>query len=621
MELKRRGRDRAPAHPESALALLTRLALGCVAAAYVHGRVQRTRLIEDLVEQRTADLDRTTEALRLHQRAIESSANSVTLVDARSPGAPIILVNPAFTRMHGYGPEEVLGRPLELLAFGVDDQPGLHELRNAIVEGREAHVLLQLRRKDGQSYFEEAYLAPIRNEHGVTDYFVIFEYDVTTAKQYEAALEHRARHDMLTGLPNRVALADRIDRALAFARSDAAPVWVAVLDLDYFKHVNDSLGPAAGDRLLRQAGERMLAAVGPTDTVARTGDDEFVLLFENRADESQAAATVSKVLAAIAEPFGEGGQRVFLTGSAGIAGYPGDGGDADSLVKHAQIAMYRAKESGRNTFRFYLPSMNERALERLAMVDAMRHAMNAEEFELHYQPQVDLASGAVIGMEALIRWSHPQLGMMRPDRFIALAEETGLIVPLGTWVLRAACSQAATWQRAGLGALRIAVNLSSRQFRDAALPALIAEVLRETGLPATSLEIELTESLMMEDVEMAVATMRALKAMGVHLSIDDFGTGYSSLSYLKRFPVDVLKIDQSFVRDIGQDASSSAMVSAMISLSHELGLRVIAEGVETQAQWDYLVGRGCDEVQGYYFSRPLHGRDFERMVREHRQAA
>ena len=601
--------------------LLSQLALGFVAGAFVHGRIKRTRSIELLVEKRTADLDRTTEALRLHQRAIESSANPVTLIDARVPGAPIIHVNPAFTRMHGYEADEVLGRPLDILALGVDDQPGLHELRNAIIEKRATHAVLQLRRKDGTPYYEEAYLAPIKDASGATDYFVIFEYDVTTAKQYEAALEHHARHDRLTGLPNRVALADRIDRALAFARSDAAPVWVAVLDIDHFKHINDSLGHATGDCLLRQAGARMLATVGPTDTVARTGDDEFVLLFENRADESQAAETVAKVLAAIALPFGEDGQRVFLTCSAGIAAYPGDGSDADSLVKYAQIALYRAKESGRNTFRFYLPSMNARALERLALVDAIRHAMSANEFELYYQPQVELASGAVIGMEALIRWSHPQRGIMRPDRFIALAEETGLIVPLGTWVLRAACTQAAAWQRAGLGALRVAVNLSSRQFKDAALPQLIAGILLESGLPAASLEIELTESLMMEDVETAIATMRELKVMGVHLSIDDFGTGYSSLSYLKRFPVDVLKIDQSFVRDIGSDASSSAMVAAMISLSHELGLRVIAEGVETQVQLDYLLCRGCDEVQGYYFSHPLRGLEFEKMVREHPQRA
>ncbi len=598
---------------------LIRLAIGFAAAAYAFGRARHARPVAPYDANSTAVLNRRSRALRLHERAIDASANSVTVIDARAPGGPIIHVNPGFTRLHAYEADEMIGHPFEALAEGVEDQPGLHEMRKAIHEQREAHAVLHLQRRDGSRYYSEAYLAPIRDAKGATEYFVIFEYDVTTAKQYEAALEYSSLHDRLTGLPNRAALADRIERAIAFAHEHAAPVWVAVLDLDYFKHVNDSLGQAAGDRLLRQACARMSAAVGPTDTVARTGDDEFVLLFENRADEGQAAATVSRVLAAIAEPFHEDGQRVFLTCSAGIAGYPGDGGDADSLVKYAQIAMYRAKESGRNTLRFYLPSMNERARERLALVDAMRHAMSAGEFELHYQPQVDLASKAVVGMEALIRWSHPQQGMMHPERFIALAEETGLIVPIGSWVLRAACAQAAAWRREGLGPLRVAVNLSSRQFRDAALPQLIAEVLQATGLPADSLEIELTESLMMEDVDVAIATMRELKGMGVHLSIDDFGTGYSSLSYLKRFPVDVLKIDQSFVRDIGHDASSSAMVAAMISLSHDLGLRVIAEGVETRDQLDYLLARGCDEVQGYYFSRPLGGREFEKLVRERRE--
>lgn len=523
--------------------------------------------------------------------------------------------------MHGYGADEVLGQPLEILTQGVDDQPGLHELRKAISEAREAQAVLHLKRKDGTPYYEEAHLAPVKDASGSTEYFVIFEYDVTAAKQYELALEHRARHDMLTGLPNRVALADRIERAVAFARAHASTVWVVVLDLDHFKHVNDSLGPAAGDRLLRQAGERMLAVIGPTDTVARTGDDEFVIVLENRVDESEVTAVVAEVLAAIAVPFVEKDQRVFLTCSAGIASYPSDGGEPDTLVKYAQIAMYRAKQSGRNTVRFYLPSMNERARERLVLVDAMRHAMGANEFEIHYQPQVELAGGKVIGMEALIRWRHPQMGLMSPERFIALAEETGLIVPLGTWVLHTACAQAAAWAHTGLGPLRVAVNLSSLQFKDATLARLIAGILFETGLPAANLEIELTESLMMEDVDLALVTMRELKAMGVHLSIDDFGTGYSSLSYLKRFPVDVLKIDQSFIRDIEHDGSSAAMVAAMISLSHDLGMRVIAEGVETRAQLDYLAGRGCDEVQGYYFSPPLRETEFEKMVKERRGPA
>ena len=618
--LRARARESAIVHLGSVLTLLTGLAFSIAAAAYVQGRVRRTTYIETLVEQRTADLRRASDALRLHQRAIESSANSIILADALAADFPIIHVNPAFQRMHGYAAQEVVGQPLEALALRADDQPGFHELRNALRERRETHALLHLRRKDGTPFYAEVYVAPVHDDKGVIDHFVISGYDVTTAKQYEVELEHRARHDTLTGLPNRAALADRIERAIAFARAQNCPAWVVALDLDHFKHVNDSLGNAVGDKLLRQVGERISTLVGPTDTVARIGDDEFVLLIEHRADERQAAATVNGVLAAIAAPFSEGNQRLYLTCSAGIAGYPDDGGDADSLVRHAQIAMYRAKEGGRNTVRFYLPSMNERALERLSLVDAMRHAMSFNEFELHYQPQIDLPSGDVIGMESLIRWRHPQMGMLRPDRFIALAEETGLIVPLGTWVLRAACAQAAAWQRSGLGPLRVAVNLSSRQFKDAALPQLIGNILLECGLPGSSLEIELTESLMMEDVDVAIATMRELKAMGMHLSIDDFGTGYSSLSYLKRFPVDVLKIDQSFTRDIEHDSSSAAMVAAIISLSHDLGLRVIAEGVETASQLDYLRSRGCDEVQGYYFSRPLPAAEFEKMVREHRAA-
>jgi diguanylate cyclase (GGDEF)-like protein/PAS domain S-box-containing protein len=615
-ELRSRTREPAIVHLGSVLILLAGLGFSIAAAAHVQGRARRVETIENLVDERTADLRRTSEALRLHQRAIESSANSVILVDALAEGTPIIHVNPAFQRLHGRSAEEVIGQPIDMLAPDEDEQPAIHELRHALRERREGHAVLQLTRKDGTKWFAEIYLAPVNDEHGVTDHFVITEYDVTTARQYEAELERRARYDTLTGLPNRVLLTDRIERAIAHARMHGCPVWVVALDLDHFKHVNDSLGHTAGNRLLRQAGERMQALLGETDTVARTGDDEFVLLLDKRADERQAAATVNEVLAAIAAPFIEQEQRLFITCSAGIAGYPGDGSDAETLVKQAQIALYRAKEGGRNTVRFYLPSMNERALERLALVDAMRHAMSYNEFELYYQPQIELASGTVIGMEALLRWRHPQMGMLRPDRFIALAEETGLIVPLGTWALRAACAQTAAWHRSGLGPLRIAVNLSSRQFNDASLPQLIGSILLETGLPATSLEIELTESLMMENVEAAIATMRELKAMGVQLSIDDFGTGYSSLSYLKRFPVDVLKIDQSFVRDIEHDANSTSMVAAIISLSHDLGLRVIAEGVETQAQLDFLRGRGCDEVQGYLFTRPAPGRDFEQFVKD-----
>ena len=613
-ELRARAREAAAVHLGSSVLLVLSLVCTLAVTAYVHASVTRRRRVERLVELSTADLRRTSETMRLYFRAIDASANGVILVDATRPGYPIEYVNPAFMRMRGYGRDELNGRRLDELIAGLPEQAAVHELQNTMREEREGHALLRLRRKDGSELYAEVYVAPVHGADGRTEHFVITEYDVTTAKRYEAELEHRARYDALTGLPNRALLGDRIERAVVFAGQHGRQGWVVALDLDHFKYVNDSLGHPAGDRVLQQAARRITAAVRPADTVARTGGDEFVLMLIERNGEDQVMATVDAVLRAVGQPFEDEGRRFHLSCSAGIAAFPTDGRDAETLVKHAEIAMYRAKEAGRDTARFYLPGMNERVGERLALVDAMRVALAGNQFELHYQPQILLATGRVIGMEALIRWRHPELGMMRPDRFIALAEDTGLIVPIGAWALRSACAQAAAWQRAGHGALRVAVNLSSRQFRETGLATLIADTLRATGLDAACLELELTESLVMDEVERAIATMGEIKAMGVQLAIDDFGTGYSSLAYLKRFPVDVLKIDQSFVRDIETDAGSAAMVGAIVSLAHDLGMRVIAEGVETAPQRDFLHARGCDEVQGYLISRPLPAAEFERML-------
>ena len=614
-ELRARSRELAALHAGSSALLVLSLAFTLALTAYVQASVRRTRQVEQLVDLRTADLQRASETMRVYFRAIESSANAVILVDATREGYPIEYINPAFERMRGYLAHELVGKPLEDLIDGLPEQAAVHELQNSMRQEREGHALLRLRRKDGSDFFAEVYVAPVLGEGGKVEHFVITEYDVTTAKEYEAQLEHRARYDALTGLPNRVLLGDRIERAIAYARQHGQALWVVALDLDQFKYVNDSLGHQAGDRLLKQAGARICAAVRPTDTAARTGGDEFVLLLVGRADADQVVATVEDVLHAVGQPFEDEGQRIHISSSAGIASFPADGEDAETLVKHAEIAMYGAKEAGRDTVRFYLPGMNERVSERLALIDAMREALAAGQFELHYQPQLALGQNRLLGMEALIRWRHPQLGMMRPDRFITLAEDTGLIVPIGAWALRTACQQAARWQRAGYGPLRVAVNLSSRQFSEAGLADLVGGALREAGLAASCLELELTESLVMDDVELAIATMRELKAMGVQLAIDDFGTGYSSLAYLRRFPVDVLKIDQSFVRDIEHDADSASVVAAIVSLSHDLGMRVIAEGVETPAQRDFLLQRGCDEVQGYLFGKPLPAPEFERMLR------
>jgi diguanylate cyclase (GGDEF)-like protein/PAS domain S-box-containing protein len=594
------------------------LVLGCLVSlatsAFVQSRVKRTRRIEGLVESRTADLHEALDSLRLYRRAIDASANAIILVSATRPGYPIEYVNPAFERIRGYSRSESVGHGLLERAAQASDQAAVAELRAAIRERREAHVSMRLNCRDGREIHAEVYIAPVNNEDGVTTHFVVTQYDVTMAKRYEAELEARARFDTLTGLPNRALLHDRIENAINLVAGRGA-VWVMTLDLDHFKFVNDTLGHDAGDDLLKTAAQRICSAVERTDTVARTGGDEFVLVLPGRENESEAAATAHAVLQALAHPLALSGLDLVLTGSAGIAAFPADGSDAATLIQHAEVAMYRSKEMGRNMVQFYMPTMNARARERLALEGALRSALTHDEFELYYQPQVDLESGHVVGLEALIRWHHPSLGMVRPDRFINLAEETGLIVPIGAWVLRTACRQSRAWQHAGLGPVRIAVNLSARQFAEPSLVREIARVLEETGLSAACLEVEITESLVMGDVESAIRTMRELKQMGVQLSIDDFGTGYSSLSYLRRFPVDVLKIDRSFVRDIAFDEDDAALVAAIIELARGLRMRVIAEGVETEAQLDYLRRRGCDEVQGHVYAQAAPGPDVERLLR------
>jgi diguanylate cyclase (GGDEF)-like protein/PAS domain S-box-containing protein len=598
------------------------LVLGCLVSlatsAYVEGRVQRTRRIEGLVGRRTADLREALDALRLYRRAIDASANAVILVSATRPGYPIVHVNPAFERMRGYSVADVMGRSLVELGDREPDQAAVAELRAAIRERREGHVGMRLRCKNGAELHAEVYIAPVKDVDGVTTHYVMNQYDVTMAKRYEAELESQARFDTLTGLANRSLLVDRIEGALNYSGGRAS-VWVAALDLDHFKFVNDTLGHEAGDRLLKAAGARIAGAVERSDTVARTGGDEFVLVLPGRDNEAEASSTVRAVLAALAHPLMLDGHELVLTGSAGVAGFPSDGNDAATLIQHAEVAMYRAKETGRNTVQFYTPSMNARARDRMALEVALRSALSHNEFELYYQPQVDLLTGSVVGVEALIRWRHPSMGMVRPDRFINLAEETGLIVPIGAWVLRTACRQHSDWQHAGYGPLRVGVNLSARQFAEPGLVREIARVLEETGMPANSLEIEITESLVMEDVEGAIRTMRELKRMGVKLSIDDFGTGYSSLSYLRRFPVDVLKIDRSFVRDIAFSEDDAAMVSAIIELARGLRMRVIAEGVETEAQLDYLKRRGCDEVQGHVYGKAEPGATVSALLRNGRR--
>ena len=434
-------------------------------------------------------------------------------------------------------------------------------------------------------------------------------------RQYAEQLEYHAAHDTLTGLPNRALLHDRLTQAVAYASRYCYSLWVLFIDLDRFKLVNDSLGHKAGDTVLKTIAARLQHSVRETDTVARLGGDEFVLVLPERADECLSTAVVQRIMDAVSEPLEVEGHEFVLGCSIGVAAYPADGESPDALVKHADIAMYRAKETGRNNFQFYTAAMNERLLERVRIESDLRNALDRNEFILHYQPQIDLRTGRTVGMEALIRWQHPVMGMVPPLRFISLAEETGLIVPIGQWVLRTACAQAAAWRDEGLAELRVAVNISARQFAQQDLAKSIASVLAETGLPPQLLELELTESLVMTDVERAIVTLRDLKELGVQLSLDDFGTGHSSLSYLKRLPIDALKIDQSFVRDVATVPDDAAIVASIISLAHNLKRQVIAEGVETQEQILYLKRHGCDEMQGFFFSKPVPADLFERLLR------
>ncbi|MCG9095037.1 EAL domain-containing protein [Laribacter hongkongensis] len=432
--------------------------------------------------------------------------------------------------------------------------------------------------------------------------------DVTDQKENEEQIERYAHFDALTGLANRHALYRRLGQAITSVHQHQHPLAVLFVDLDKFKTINDTLGHAVGDVVLREVAGRLSDFAGPDDILARLGGDEFLLVLPG-ADERAASEVAACILTAMSVPVRVDGRELPTTPTIGVSLYPRDGEEADDLIRNADIAMYQAKARGRNTFQLYTPDMNAAAAERLQLQGELRNAHLRGEIMLHYQPQIDVTDGHVVGCEALMRWKHPTLGMVSPGRFIPLAEESGLIITLGNWAIREACRQAMAWQRAGLPPLTVAVNLSGCQFQQSNFTAVVADALADTSLPPQYLELELTESIVMHDVEQVIATLTELKALGVQLSIDDFGTGYSSLNYLKRFPVDLLKIDQGFVRDVETDPSDAAIVRAIIALGKILNLRLIAEGVETQGQLDYLHAAGVDFIQGYYFSRPLPAED------------
>ena len=434
-------------------------------------------------------------------------------------------------------------------------------------------------------------------------------------KRYQEQLEYQANYDALTGLPNRNLLHDRL-RQSVYAQRFVRSIGVVFLDIDHFKFVNDSLGHNTGDKLLQKVAERLLESVRDGDTVARLGGDEFILILNDQTGQEVIYRAMQRIISRITEPVEIDGQELLVTASAGISLYPQDGPDVETLLKNADAAMYRAKEKGRNNFQFYTAEMNRQVNERLKMESSLRRALERNELELYYQPRIRVADGALAGCEALLRWQHPELGLTLPERFIGLAEETGLIIPIGEWVIRTACARARTWQNNGAAPISVSVNLSMRQFRQDGLSSAVDDALRVSGLDPRLLEMELTESLVMQDTEAAIRVLERLREIGVELSVDDFGTGHSSLSYLTRLPISALKIDQSFVQAIrGTGESGEGIVAqAIISLGHNLNLKVVGEGVETAVQFDFLKRHSCDEVQGYHFGRPMPAAEFERLA-------
>ncbi|WP_229219875.1 EAL domain-containing protein [Rugamonas fusca] len=566
--------------------------------------------IEDISERKRAEL-----VMQLQARALDASVNAIAIVASTPEGDQIEYVNPAFVQLTGYGEQEVRRRSLLLLDG--DGDPAQHAaLRAALDSPHEATILQRYRDKHGQLFWAKLHVAPVHAYDEHVSHHVCVLTDMTDTMRYQQQLEHQASHDALTDLPNRNLLADRLEQAIGYAQRYQHAVWIAFIDLDNFKLVNDSLGHQQGDVLLRTVAARLRACVRDSDTVARLGGDEFTLLLMETPETPAAASLLRRVLEAVTAPVTLDGRQHTITCSIGVSVCPQDGVDAQQLLRQADLAMYRAKEAGRNQIQFYEAAMHARVHERTLIEAELRHALERGELSLHYQPKLSLRSGEMLGLEALLRWQHPTLGMVAPARFISVAEETGLIVPIGRWVVRAACQQNQAWQRAGLAPQRIAVNLSMRQFSDPGLVDGIIAALADSGLKPHLLELELTESLMMHNVDAAVEVLARLKKLGVALSIDDFGTGYSSLAYLRLFPVDYLKIDQSFVRDMLGDPNVAAIVRSIIALAHSLDFKVVAEGVETEAQLAYLRRYQCDEMQGYLFSRPLSADGIAGLLRQ-----
>jgi len=532
----------------------------------------------------------------------------------------ITFLNLVAEKMTGWSWEEALGRPMAevfQILDAVTRQTTPNPMDVAVELNRTVHLPLNciLLRRDGFETPIEDSVAPIHDREGKPTGAVIVFRDVSKARAMAAEMTHSAQHDFLTGLPNRMLLNDRVNQAITLAPRHSKKVAVLFLDLDGFKHINDSLGHPIGDKLLQSIAKRLVDCVRSSDTVSRQGGDEFVVLLSEMEQSEDAAISAMRLLQAVAEAHTIDQHDLHVTTSIGVSVFPDDGMDAETLIKNADTAMYQAKENGRQSYQFFKSPMNVRAVERQSIEENLRRALERQEFALHFQPKINLKTGKISGAEALIRWTHPVRGPVSPAQFIPVAEDCGLILPIGQWVLREACKQARAWVEAGLPLATMAVNISSMEFRDENFLQSVFTTLSETGLDPRSLELELTESVLMKRAESAASVLKTLRERGVQIAVDDFGTGYSSLSYLRKFPIDALKIDQSFVRQITTTPDDTSIVTAVISMGRSLKLRVVAEGVETHEELVFLQARLCDEAQGYYFSRPVLPQQFAKLLK------
>jgi diguanylate cyclase (GGDEF)-like protein/PAS domain S-box-containing protein len=589
----------------SLLVLAAGLAGSVGAAAFASMLAARARAVREMVGQRTAELTRMNHSLQLRQQAIEACVNSIVIARAEEPDFPIEYVNPAFERLNGYTAAEATGQSCALL-WGQDySQRGVRDLL-ALARARSGgNTLIRTYRKDGSQLWCEMYIAPCTDSSGEVRHYVVVQHDITEKRRYAGELEYQATHDALTGLANRKLLRQRLHEEIAAAARARQSVSVLFIDLDGFKRVNDSLGHGAGNTFLCAIADRLREAVRTGDTVARLGGDEFVLVLPERVGGTLGGAALERIMGAVRQPVTIDDQQFLVSCSLGVATYPADGDDADALIDCADRAMYAAKQRGPDQFQYFLPEMNEQVRARLELERALHGALDHGQFEIVYQPWADLCSGALAGVQAQLRWRHPELGLMLPERFMPIAEESGASVPLGAWLLERACAQVSAWHEQGMGTLALALAVGMRQLTEAGLLATVEQVLAESGLPPRCLRLELAESVVAGDVAQVLPVLHGLRALGVRLAIDRFGTGPATLADLRRFPIDVLQMDRSFARELGGSPAAEAIPDAIIAMAHSLGIRVMAEGVDSEIQCEVLARNMCDEVQGELLAAPL----------------